>query len=64
MPLLQDDIAAISGIPDEHIKGRKVRIYEPVKNCMQSGTDNLKGWEIEFDNRERWENPLMGWASR
>lgn len=30
---------------------------------MQSGTNNLDYWRIEFDNRERWENPLMGWAS-
>lgn len=30
---------------------------------MQSGTNNLNCWRIEFDNRERWENPLMGWAS-
>lgn len=30
---------------------------------MQSGTANTHHWEIEFDNRERWENSLMGWAS-
>lgn len=30
---------------------------------MQSGTNNLRSWRIEFDNRERWENPLMGWSS-
>ena len=30
---------------------------------MQSGTNNLNSWRMEFDNRERWENPLMGWAS-
>lgn len=30
---------------------------------MQSGTNNVNNWEMEFDNRERWENPLMGWSS-
>ncbi|GLV43438.1 fused lobes [Carabus blaptoides fortunei] len=57
------DISPISGIPEEHIKTRRVRIYMPAKNAMQSGTDNIHFWQIEFDNRERWENPLMGWAS-
>lgn len=57
------DMSSISGVPEEHVKGRRVRIYVPSKNSMQSGTDNLHHWEIEFDNRERWENPLMGWTS-
>ena len=30
---------------------------------MQSGTDSIQHWTMEFDNRERWENPLMGWTS-
>lgn len=30
---------------------------------MQSGTNNIHHWEMEFDNRQRWENPLMGWTS-
>ena len=29
---------------------------------MQSAA-GLRRWKIEFDNRERWENNLMGWAS-
>lgn len=57
------DMSSISGVPEEHVKTRRVRIYVPSKNSMQSGTDNLHHWEIEFDNRERWENPLMGWTS-
>uniref|UniRef100_A0A336ME65 NADH dehydrogenase [ubiquinone] iron-sulfur protein 4, mitochondrial n=1 Tax=Culicoides sonorensis TaxID=179676 RepID=A0A336ME65_CULSO len=57
------DMSPISGVPEEHVKGRRVRIYVPCKNSMQSGTNNLHHWEIEFDNRERWENPLMGWTS-
>lgn len=30
---------------------------------MQSGTNNINRWQIDFDTRERWENPLMGWTS-
>lgn len=30
---------------------------------MQSGTNNIGHWEMEFETRERWENPLMGWSS-
>lgn len=57
------NISPISGIPEEHIKTRRVRIYQPPKNAMQSGTNNIQHWLMEFDNRERWENPLMGWCS-
>lgn len=59
----QKDLSAVSGVPEEHIVTRRVRIALPAKNAMQSGTNNLDYWKIEFDNRERWENPLMGWAS-
>lgn len=59
----QKDLSAVSGVPEEHIVTRRVRIALPSKNAMQSGTNNLDYWKIEFDNRERWENPLMGWAS-
>lgn len=57
------NISTITGVPEEHIKTRLVRIYRPCKNAMQSGTDNTHHWEMEFETRERWENPLMGWAS-
>ncbi|XP_017666623.1 PREDICTED: NADH dehydrogenase [ubiquinone] iron-sulfur protein 4, mitochondrial isoform X1 [Lepidothrix coronata] len=57
------DITALTGVPDEHIKTRKVHIFVPARNAMQSGLNNTKKWKMEFDNRERWENPLMGWAS-
>ena len=43
--------------------GRRVRIYQTAKNAMQSGTDNVGKWQMEFDTRQRWENPLMGWTS-
>lgn len=60
---LQKDLTKISGVPEEHITTRRVRISLPSKNAMQSGTNNLDYWKIEFDTRERWENPLMGWTS-
>lgn len=40
------------------------RIFMPARNAMQSGTHNINHWQLEFDTQERWENPLMGWASR
>uniref|UniRef100_A0A8C5M4U7 NADH dehydrogenase [ubiquinone] iron-sulfur protein 4, mitochondrial n=1 Tax=Leptobrachium leishanense TaxID=445787 RepID=A0A8C5M4U7_9ANUR len=57
------DISTITGVPEEHIKTRKVHIFVPARNAMQSGVQNAKKWKMEFDTRERWENPLMGWAS-
>jgi len=58
------DISPVTGVPEEHVKSRRVRIFVPAKNSMQSGTDNIKAWQLEFETRARWENPLMGWASR
>jgi NADH dehydrogenase (ubiquinone) Fe-S protein 4 len=46
---------------------RSVRIFLPAKNAMQSGVNNTRYWKMDFDvlpEGERWENPLMGWASR
>ncbi|THK33185.1 NADH dehydrogenase [ubiquinone] iron-sulfur protein 4, mitochondrial isoform X1 [Diachasma alloeum] len=59
----KEDISIVSGVPEEHIKTRTVRIYQPAKNAMQSGTNNINFWQIDFDTRERWENHLMGWSS-
>ncbi|CAH1797296.1 unnamed protein product, partial [Owenia fusiformis] len=57
------DISVLSGVPEEHITTRHVRIFTPARNAMQSGTYNTRKWRIEFETRERWENPLMGWTS-
>ncbi|XP_012944639.1 NADH dehydrogenase [ubiquinone] iron-sulfur protein 4, mitochondrial [Aplysia californica] len=57
------DISSFTGVPDEHIKTRTVRIFVPAANAMQSGTFNPRRWRMEFDERQRWENPLMGWSS-
>ncbi len=57
------DITTFNGVPKEHIYERRVRISKPSKNAMQSGTNDTKIWRLDFENRERWENPLMGWTS-
>ncbi|EDO31162.1 predicted protein [Nematostella vectensis] len=56
-------IAPLTGIPEWHLKNRTVRIFKPARNAMQSGTQSFQSWRLEFDTMERWENPLMGWAS-
>ena len=57
------DITDFNGVPKEHIYERRVRISQTSKNAMQSGSFGYNVWKIEFENRERWENPLMGWTS-
>ncbi|XKL59867.1 hypothetical protein PGB90_000883 [Kerria lacca] len=56
-------ITDISGVPEEHIKERLVRIAKAPKNAMQSGTNNTNVWVLQFDTRQRWENNLIGWVS-
>ena len=60
---MQDDVSVLSGVPEEQLKNRLVRIFSPAKNAMQSGTFRTHKWRIEFDQQEHWENPLMGWTS-
>ncbi|KAL2092403.1 hypothetical protein ACEWY4_012201 [Coilia grayii] len=57
------DITSLTGVPEEHIKTRKVRIFVASRTAMQSGVNNTKKWKMDFDTRERWENSLMGWSS-
>ncbi|XP_053214560.1 NADH dehydrogenase [ubiquinone] iron-sulfur protein 4, mitochondrial-like [Panonychus citri] len=57
------DIALVSGMPEEHTTTRRVRVFKEAKNAMQSGNKNTYTWKLDFENRERWENPLMGWTS-
>lgn len=41
----------------------RVRIYQPARNAMQSGTARTKGWVLEFPAAEGREiDPLMGWT--
>lgn len=60
---LQVQVSSLSGVPEEQLK-RVARISMPTRNAMQSGTHNINHWQLDFDTQERWENPLMGWASR
>ncbi|KAI3382989.1 hypothetical protein SNEBB_010647 [Seison nebaliae] len=59
----EEKVDAISGVKNCEIVSRKATIYVPSKNPMQSGTYNCRKWKIQFDTKERWENPLMGWCS-
>ncbi|MFH4978561.1 hypothetical protein AB6A40_005270 [Gnathostoma spinigerum] len=58
-----DEVMDIAGVPKEHMEMRYARIFRPAREATQSGSQNTKVWKIELDNRPRWENPLMGWAS-
>lgn len=57
------DITPLSNIPVEQLETRTIRIYMPSKSATQSGTYGSNKWRIEVNNQQRWENPLMGWAS-
>ncbi|CAD5206651.1 unnamed protein product [Bursaphelenchus okinawaensis] len=58
-----DEIQDLAGIPEEHKSERRAIIFRPARNAMQSGWSGTQIWKIELDNKERWENPLMGWSS-
>merc|ERR1711881_53552 len=53
----------LNGIPEEQLRDRRVRVYKPTRNTMQSGVQNMKSWRVEFNLKEKWENPTMGWGS-
>ena len=56
-------LAIFNGVPDEQLRSRKVHIFSPTQNAMQSGSFNTRLWRLEFNTQDRWENPLMGWTS-
>lgn len=42
----------------------RVRIYQPARNAMQSGTARTKNWVLEFPPADARDiDPLMGWIS-
>jgi len=42
----------------------RVRIYQPTKTAMQSGTAKTQHWVLEYEPATpREPDPLMGWAS-
>ncbi len=61
--IFQPQLAILGGVPEEQLKTRKVQIFSPAQNAMQSGSFNTKLWRIEFNTQDRWENALMGWSS-
>ncbi|GAA5815889.1 hypothetical protein MFLAVUS_009408 [Mucor flavus] len=55
----------LSGAPETLLE-RNVRIFKPTRTPVQQGKNGTRLWRIDFDILEdgnRWENPLMGWAS-
>eukprot|EP00039_Didymoeca_costata_P033437 m.42349 g.42349 ORF g.42349 m.42349 type:complete len:159 (-) comp9872_c0_seq1:993-1469(-) len=59
----QNAVNALTGIPTEQMK-RVVRITEPAIVVTQSGSFKRGGkFSLRWETQERWENPLMGWAS-
>ncbi|CAI5437679.1 unnamed protein product [Caenorhabditis angaria] len=57
-----DETMDIGGVPSAHQEARTARIFRPAREATQSPWGNTKLWRIELDNRQRWENPLMGWS--
>ena len=42
----------------------RVRIYQPSRNVMQSGTARTQSWVLEFPPADQRDlDPLMGWTS-
>ncbi len=42
----------------------RVRIYQPARNAMQSGTAKTRDWLLVFPQADAREiDPLMGWTS-
>ncbi|MFD1795745.1 ETC complex I subunit [Paracoccus aurantiacus] len=42
----------------------RVRIYQPARNAMQSGTARTKLWVLEYPQADKRDiDPLMGWTS-
>jgi hypothetical protein len=55
-------VAQLAGIPNA-IKSRVATIYRPARSQSTTGTQNTKAWKLEFANKPRWVNHLMGWYS-
>mmetsp|Transcript_3688 Transcript_3688/g.4118 ORF Transcript_3688/g.4118 Transcript_3688/m.4118 type:complete len:264 (+) Transcript_3688:205-996(+) len=52
----------LSHTPTEQLT-RKVRIFQQSRNPMQSATHKYKPWSVQLENRPKWKNGLMGYAS-
>ncbi|KAH9991299.1 ETC complex I subunit conserved region-domain-containing protein [Russula vinacea] len=65
-PVPQKEFLAQMLLAEHQLRHRVVRIFQPVRNTMQSGGAKGKRWRLDWDilpGGGRWENPLMGWAS-
>ena len=62
LPENVSEIAVFNGFPTEH-QGRTVIIAPRFDKTMQSGQGHVHQWTLQWKNRERWSNPLMGWTS-
>eukprot|EP00298_Acanthocystis_sp_HF-20_P000976 c11361_g1_i1.p1 GENE.c11361_g1_i1~~c11361_g1_i1.p1 ORF type:complete len:185 (+),score=87.28 c11361_g1_i1:24-557(+) len=63
-----DNLAAVSGVPDELLALKTVRIHQPGKSSTQSGNPHNDVWVMEWVNKNpaistKWQNPVMGWTS-
>jgi len=47
----------------QFLEGRKATIFMPSKHAMQSASYKTRVWKIQFDSKDTWVNPLMGWTS-
>ncbi|CAG0891445.1 unnamed protein product [Cyprideis torosa] len=50
---LEPSVWEVSRVPEEHVKQRLVRIYQPTRNAMEIGTHNTHEWIMEFDTLKR-----------
>ena len=56
-------MSLFTGMTPVQLANRVARVTRPAKTTTQSGSFNAREWEVTWDTPERWENPLMGWAS-
>lgn len=56
-----DGLKAGALTPTRHTQ-KRLRIYKVADSVTQSAPPNPH-WAIDFGNRDKWLNPLMGWTS-
>ena len=50
--------------PEYMVTKKRARIFRPARNTMQSGVNETRQWQLDFDTEAKWENPVMGYVSR
>ena len=56
------EMASLTGMPKEH-QNRTVLIAPRPLKTLQSGDAQSYQWQLTWKHTNRWNNPLMGWAS-